>query len=264
MVGPTERVEFVCASESRRQVLGALASEPRRRQVVVSSAAASESAVYDAMNRLADSGFIYEREDGRWGLTGTGRAVADVLDRVGAVESVVETTGSYLDDHDLGVVPAPERRELHRLADPEVVDSPETDPFRAARRVRLAIANADHVSVLASVYHDRFAEALVEGDPDSVRLVLAPEILELDAEADGPTDDDGLALSERVDVRVAEAEFAMTVTGDGVYLSLPRLDGTYDPRTELVSESSTAADWGGSVFERYWERATPIEAFADS
>lgn len=256
MVGPTELVEFVCGSRARREVLGALAAEPRSRQAVVGEAEASESAVYDAMSRLADRGYLYEREDGRWALTGTGRAVADLLDRVGTVESAVTGTDPYFDEHDLGVVPAPERRELHRLDGCSVVDSPETDPFRAARTVQRALLDADRVSVLAPVYDDRFAEALVEGEPSSARLVLSPEILDLTPEtADGA---DQRRFADLVDVRVAETAFAMSVTESGVYLSLPYLDGTYDPGTELVAESDSAAAWGESVFERFWERATPV------
>ncbi|WP_256297456.1 helix-turn-helix transcriptional regulator [Haloarchaeobius salinus] len=262
MVGPTERVEFVCGSRSRQEVLIALASEPRERQAVVASTAASESAVYDALNRLSDRGFCYEREDGRVALTGTGRAVADLLERVGTVESVVEEARPYFDEHDLGVLPEPDRRELHQLAGCEVVDSPETDPFRAARRVRTAIADADDISVLAPVYDDRFADALLEGDPDAVRLVLDPEILELPPE-DDPNGDEPPPFAELVDIRVVPVEFAMTVTESGVYLSLPRLDGTYDPQTELVRESDDAADWGATVFERIWERAMPVEALLE-
>lgn len=262
MAGPTERVEFVCGSRSRQEVLATLASEPRERQAVVRTTGASESAVYDAMNRLSDRGFCYEREDGRWALTGTGRAVADLLERVGTVESVVDGTRPYFDEHDLDVLPEPDRRELHRLAGCEVVDSPETDPFRAARRVRTAIADADEVSVLAPVYDDRFAEALLEGDPDTVRLVLDPEILEL-APEDSANADDPPPFAELVDIRVAEVEFAMTVTESGVYLSLPQLDGTYDTQTELVRESTTAAEWGATVFERLWAAATPVEALAE-
>jgi len=262
MVGPTERVEFVCGSRSRQEVLLSLASEPRERQTVVASTSASESSVYDAMNRLSDRGFCYERDDGYWALTGTGRAVADLLDRVGTVESVVDDTRPYFDEHDLGVVPDADRRELHRLAGCEVVESPETDPFRAARRVRTAIAGADHVSILAPVYDDRFADALVESDPDSARLVLEPEILELAPEDDANADETP-PFAELVDIRVAELQFAMTVTDSGVFLSLPKLDGTYDPQTELVRESDAAADWGATLFERIWERATPVESLVE-
>jgi predicted transcriptional regulator len=262
MVGPTERVEFVCGSRSRQEVLVSLASEPRERQAVVASTTASESSVYDAISRLSDRGFCYERDDGYWALTGTGRAVADLLERVGTVESVVEDTRPYFDEHDLGVLPDAARKELHRLAGCEVVESPETDPFRAARRVRTAIADADHVSVLAPVYDDRFADALLEGDPDSARLVLDPEILELAPEDDANADEPP-PFAELVDIRVAEIQFAMTVTGSGVYLSLPRLDGTYDPQTELVRESDPAADWGATLFERIWERSRPVEALVE-
>jgi predicted transcriptional regulator len=260
MVGPTQRVEFVCSSAARRQVLATLASGPRPRQAVVTSSSASESSLYDAMNRLEERGFVYGRDDGTWAVTGTGRAVADLLGRVTTVESVVEDASSYLDGHDLGALPEAQRRELHRLDGCEVVDSPDTDPFRAARRVERAIADAERVSVLAPMYDDRFADALVGDDTRDRRLVLTPEILDSPpdvAEGDGGTDRE--ALLDQVDVRIAESPFAMAVTDDGVYLSLPHLDGSYDPRTELVAESAGAAEWGEAVFQTYWDAGAPVE-----
>ncbi|WP_435346945.1 helix-turn-helix transcriptional regulator [Haloarchaeobius sp. HRN-SO-5] len=263
MDGPTKRVEFVYGSAARRQVLGALADSSRSRQAVVASASASESAVYDAMKRLEDRGLVYEGDDGMWAVTGTGRAVADLLDRVGTVESVVEDSAAYLDSHDLGVVPAAQRCELHRLEGCEVVDSPETDPFRAARRVRRAIDSADRVSVVAPVYDDRLAEALVDGDATDRRLVLTPELLDEPPDVDdGDAGTDEDVLLDRVDVRVAASSLAMTVTGGGVYLSLPLLDGSYDPSTELVAESPAAAAWGESVFETFWRKGTPVDDLA--
>ncbi|WP_435358730.1 helix-turn-helix transcriptional regulator [Haloarchaeobius sp. DFWS5] len=255
MFGPTERVTFIWGSAARREVLGVLAASERPRQDVVEAADASESAVYDAMNRLKRRGYVFEREDGPWALTGTGQAFTDLLERVQTVEGVVDTAPDYWATHDLSALPESSRRELHKLDGSEVIHSPETDPFRASRYVESAIEHASEVAIVSPVYDDRFASALAASPAERPRLILTPDVLR--QTADTPTED--RHETDHMDIRVADAAFAMVVTGDGTYLSLPRLDGGYDPQTELVAESSAAVEWGREVYDALWADATPVE-----
>jgi len=51
------------------------------------------------------------------------------------------------------------------------------------------------------------------------------------------------------------------VTDEHLMLSLPTLDGQYDSRTELFATDERALAWGRDVFEHYWNRGRPEEAF---
>ncbi|WP_435333187.1 helix-turn-helix transcriptional regulator [Haloarchaeobius sp. TZWWS8] len=257
MRGPTERAAFVWGSAARREVLSELADDPRSRQTVVETADASESAVYDAINRLERRDYVFERDDGRWAVTGTGQLFTDLLRHVETVESVVETAPDYWAAHDLSVLPESPRRELHSLRGCEPIRSPEADPFRAARYVQNAIRRAQDAAIVAPMYDDRFAEALVESEDDSPRLLVTRELVE--------ETDDATATRHDVDdvrIRICDAAYAMAVTETGVYLSLPRLDGSYDPRTQLVAETTAAVEWGRSMFDQLWAAATPLSEVA--
>ncbi|WP_267639936.1 helix-turn-helix transcriptional regulator [Haloarchaeobius amylolyticus] len=257
MVGPTQRLGFVSNSAARRAVLHTLAEDARPRQAVVDAVSASESAVYDALNRLQRRGYVYERDDGDWALTGTGWAVHDLLDQIQAVEGVMDDAAEYWQTHDLSVLPECGRRTLNRLEGCSVVRSPDADPFRAARCVQDAIEGSASVDVIAPVYDDRFADALVDCDDPSPRLLVTPQLLEGAVETDGPAEEE----TAHLDVRVTTAGFAMAVTEDQVCVSLPKLEGGYDAKTELVARSPESVEWGASVFERVWDEATPVEAF---
>ncbi|WP_439026769.1 helix-turn-helix transcriptional regulator [Haloarchaeobius sp. DT45] len=258
MVGPTQRLEFVWNSTARRAVLHTLASSPRPRQAVVDAADASESAVYDALNRLQRRGYVYERDDGDWALTGTGWAVRDLLDKIQTVEDVLDDCERYWETHDLSVLPECARRNLNRLDGCSVVRSPDADPFRAARCVKDTISGSSDVDVIAPVYDDRFADALVSCDDPHPRLLVTPDLLRETARTEGPSED----ATAHLDIRVAPAEFAMAATEHGFCLSLPTLDGRYDPQSELVAETRAGAAWAEMVFEDVWSDATPVEEFA--
>ncbi|WP_435318735.1 helix-turn-helix transcriptional regulator [Haloarchaeobius sp. TZWSO28] len=259
MVGPTQRLEFVWNSRARRTVLHTLAASPRPRQEVVEAAPASESAIYDALNRLQRRGYIYERDDGDWALTGTGWAVRDLLDEIQAVEGVLADAEEYWRNHDVSALPECGRRNLNQLDGCEVVESPDTDPFRAARCVKQTIADAAEVDVIAPVYDDRFADALIGCDDPTPRLLVTPELLKETEGTTGPSEE----ATAHLDIRVTTAEFAMALTDGGLCLSLPTLDGCYDPQSELVIETEAGIEWGKSVFETVWTDATPVDAFVE-
>lgn len=251
----TDVVEFVLGSDARREVLARLAQAPASGRTVVRGSDASESAAYDALARLANRGLAVETEEGTWRLTGAGRLVADAVARCTAVGEVVESDVDYWATHDATGLPERFRRSIDRLAGCSVVRSPETDPYRAARRTERAIREADSVSIVAPVYSDRHAEALLETDAAAARLVMTPEMVErlLRDEPDGPEGDLG-----EVAIRVTPAAVSMTVTDHQLLFSLPNEDGGFDATSEVVADAPEAIRWGRRLFEHYWTEATPV------
>lgn len=248
-------VEFVLGSDARREVLGHLADAPASSRAVVRASHASESAAYDALARLGDRGLAVEAENGEWRLTGAGRLVAEAVGRCTALGEVVASDVDYWAAHDVTGLPERFRRSIDRLAGCEVVRSPDTDPYRAGRRGERAIREAESVAIVAPIYSDRHAEALLETDATRVRLIVTPEMIErmLRDEPDGPDGDVG-----DVAIRVQPASISLTVTDRELLFSLPDEDGSFDATSEVVSESSEAIRWGRRLFEHYWADGTPV------
>lgn len=249
-------VEFVLGSDARREVLTRLAEAPASGRTVVGSSDASESAVYDALSRLGDRGLATETEDGKWRLTGAGWLVADAVARCDAVGEVVAGDVDYWATHDPTGLPERFRRSVDRLAGCEVVRSPDTDPYRAARRTERAIREAESVAIVAPVYSDRHAEALIESDAAQARLIMTPAMIERMLR-DGPEGPDGDVGD--VGIRVQPAAISLTVTDGALLFSLPDDEGAFDATTEVVAESAEAIRWGRRLFEHYWTDATPVE-----
>ncbi|WP_460920758.1 helix-turn-helix transcriptional regulator [Salinarchaeum chitinilyticum] len=251
----TGAVSFVLGSAARREVLSRLADGEDSGRGIVVAADASESAVYDALGRLADRGLVTETADGTWGLTGAGRLVADTVERCERLDGVIGGDTDYWASHDPTGLPASFRRSIDRLECCEVVRSPDTDPYRAARRVERAIEDARTVAIVAPVYSDRHAEALLESDAERSRLVMTPGMVSriVEDEPAGPEPNlDGLSI------RVQPAAISMTVTDGSLLFSLPTPAGSFDATTEVVAEGDAAIEWGRSLFEHYWERGTPV------
>ncbi|NHN48642.1 DUF1724 domain-containing protein [Halostella sp. JP-L12] len=252
-----DSLSFVVGSAARREVLAALAPGPATRGEVLDAARSSKSSVYDALNKLEEHGLVHQRADDTWATTSAGQVLSDAITRCERTGDVLDSEAAYWEEHDATDIPERFRAEFHALEGYEVVRSPDTDPYRASRVVADTIASVGRVSVVAPVYHDRYADAMNQSPDADRRLVITPDVLEQLVE-DAP---DGPEGADHVESRVYAAEFAMVVSDDTLLLSLPTLDGSYDPHTEVVAETDAAIDWGERLFERIWERATDAERF---
>ena len=251
----TGAVAFVLGSEARREVLARLADCDDSGRGVVTACEASESAVYDALGRLADRGYVEETTEGAWRLTGAGRLVADTVERCERLDCIIGGDTEYWAAHDPTGLPAEFRRTIDRLECCEVVRSPDTDPYRAARSVERAIDSANTVAIVAPIYSDRHAEALLETDAERRRLIMTPGMVArlLEDEPAGPDTELG-----DLSIRVQPAAISMTVTDGSLLFSLPTPDGSFDATSEVVAEGDAAIEWGRRLFEHYWERGTPV------
>lgn len=257
----TGTVAFVLGSNARREVLARLADGKAGGAGIVAACDASESAAYDALGRLADRGLVAETDDGDWRLTGAGRLVADTVERCERLDAVIGSETAYWATHDPTELPERFRRSIDRLECCKVVDSPDEDPYRAARRTERAIETARTVAIVAPVYSDRHAEALLETDAERRRLLMTPEMVSrlLEDEPAGPDADLG-----DLQVRVQPAAISMTVTDERLLFSLPTPGGGFDATSEVLAERDAAIQWGRRLFEHYWERGTPVRQWIAS
>ncbi|WP_435174295.1 helix-turn-helix transcriptional regulator [Halorussus sp. AFM4] len=241
-------VEFVTGSAARTEVLAAVTGGTGSTAAILDRVPASESAVYGALAELEDCELIRKVRSDRWEPTGTGRIVSEVIDEQRRTESVLRTDSEYWRTHDATALPRLFRTSLSALADADVVRATDTDPNRVVREVRSRIESADTIDIVAPIYHDEYVAALRSGGDTSARLVLGTAVIDQLADAEDGYEE----MPETVDVRVRPVSFALTVTDDCALLSLPRLDGSYDSRTEVIAESDEAREWSRWLFERYW------------
>ncbi|RBI64172.1 hypothetical protein DMJ13_06700 [halophilic archaeon] len=248
-------VEYVLRSGARTNVLMAVSEGANSTQTLLDSDLASESAVYNALTELQDQGLIHEPCSKRWAPTGAGAVVAGLIERQRETESVLGADPEYWQNHDVTALPPAFRTRLADLAGGVVVRATDTQPSRAIRETERRLAEPDSVAVLAPIYNERFDAAAQDGD--SLELILDAGVI--DDLREGADEDESEADID--EVRVAEFSFAMTVTDDCLMLSLPTLDGSYDPSTEFIAESERARRWGRQLFDCYWEDAQALEAY---
>jgi predicted transcriptional regulator len=251
-------VEFVLSSTVRADVVESIGADRKTTDELLAELAASTSAVYSALGELDEQGLVAETEEG-WRLTGSGRVLADIVAHRERCERVLAASSDYFETHDTSVLPGEFRLRIGALAGGQLVTATETEPQRAVREVSDRVAAADSARVISPIYVDSYAEAMP--DSQTSKLLLGDTLVEslLDS---GRAQVEGSPFEE-CEVRTGAVGVALAVTDEELLLSLPRLDGGYDSETELVVETERARAWGDRLFEHYWQRAQPLEAFAD-
>lgn len=248
-------VGHVLGSSVRTDVLTAVTAGPQPMASLIASVDASESAVYNAVADLERKGLVRSLDDG-WDATGSGQLVADLLEQQGNLCRLL--SDDYWPAHDVSALPRRFRIRLTELAEAEVFHASDTDPHATVREVTDRVERAGNdIDIVTPIYQAEYGAVMP--DHPSARLVVdttvAVEALE---RAANPGD---VRQWEDTAVRVLDVDVGVGVTENEVMLSLPTIDGTYDSRTEVLAEDDRAMAWGQDLFEYYWDRATPNEAF---
>lgn len=246
--------DAVFTSSVRQSVLAELGERPRQRRDLLDDVDASKSAVYNALNELRDRDLVREGRSRRWETTGLGDLVADYVAQRERTSAVLEGHADYWTAYDPSGLPEPFAASLGALAGCDRLTAPDAEPFRSITEVVDIIESAETVSIVAPMYHDRYAAALECAAVDAdVRLVIDETVLH---DVEGREDADWDA--DNPEVRIASTAFMIIVTDEALVLALPREDGSFDIEGKLVARGARALEWGERLFEHVWRAGTPL------
>lgn len=255
----TDVVAFVLTSAARRAVVDQLTEGSADSATLVAETTTSQSATYDAINRLQDQGLIVSTDDDCWSLTALGWMVGDLLDRATRLNNIAVMDCTFWETHDLSGLPERFRRQLDQIDGCSIIESPDPDPYRAARRLKQAIEDAtEYALILAPVYDYRRTEAMLESEVPDRRVVMTPALARrlLEDDPDQPEGPAGFPI------RVAPVGASMVATESEVLFSLPvHGEDCYDDSTVVHAEGDEAVDWGRRLFEHHWEGAPAVESY---
>lgn len=244
--GSRTPVQFVMDSTVRESVVVELDEATRSTRDLVIALDGSESSIYAAVSTLAERGLLVRRDD-ELRLTGTGHIVVAAVKRRRRIERVLDVDEPYWERHETIVLPESALENLGSLASCRILRAPKSDPNRVRRRLRERMDAADSVDVVTTVYEPAYADNLQSAPDDRSRVILSEDVARA---AQARISE---SAGERAEFKVADVSFSLTVTDQAVFLSLPTLDGAYDPTTTVVAESTAALEWGEALFERCWD-----------
>jgi predicted transcriptional regulator len=254
-------IEFVASSATRESVLRAVADAPVTTRDLCELVDGSESAVYAATSDLRKRSLLESRdgEDDRWHLTGTGVVVAEAVTRRRRLDDLLASDPDYWANHDSSVLPDSFRCRLPSLTEATVNRTSAADPTGLVRLLHERIRSSAEVDVVSTVHFPGLGQTLREVCSERPgRLVVTDAVID-----EIRQHDDGVVpIPEHLSLRVADVAYTLAITDETTFVSLPTMDGEYDPRTELVAEDDEAHRWGRDLFEHCWARATPIEDVA--
>lgn len=253
-------LQFVLSSSVRADILRAVADGTHTTDALLADLDASSSAVYSALGRLEDASLL-EPDGDDWLLTGSGQLVADFVERREGLDLLLEEAAEYLATHATGSIPQPFRDRMSELAGVEILEATDTTPRGVVTELTERLEETESADILTPIYDEAYRGALPAIE-DS-RVVFDEGVLETAVDAaDAPADVEA-AIDRYADepIRITPTDFALVVTDDALWLSLPTLSGGYDARTEFVVETEQARQWGRDVFEVFWAEATPLEPY---
>lgn len=253
--GPASFVEFVTSSATRESVLCRLAESPATRQQLCAELEGSESGVYAATNELDGRGLI-RREGDEWSLTGIGLVVSEVVSNRRRLDELLASNTDYWRTHDATALPESFRCRLQSLRESDVIQVSDADPAGILRLIHEQLVDSERVAVVAPVHFPNLGQTLRSVcDEYPCRLVVTNAVVE-----EVRRHDEGVVpVPKNLSIRVLDVDFALAVTDEMSFLSLPTLDGEYDARTEVVADDEESMEWSLDLFEWSWRRATPIE-----
>jgi predicted transcriptional regulator len=244
-------IAFVTSSSVRTDVLLCIAEVQSPTDSLLDRVDASESAVYNALTALERRSLVVDGDDG-WRANGKGRLVAEMLSTQRSLNSVLGS--AYWETHDTSPIPPSLAVRMGELSDCEVIRADDADPYEVVREVTTRLGGSDDVDIVSPIYQPDYVEMMP--DSGSARLVLHPSVLETALES---SEDTVVREFEATPVRVHEVPFSLGVTESCLVLSLPTLDGAYDPQSSVVDESTSGIEWGRDLFEHFWTEARPVE-----
>jgi predicted transcriptional regulator len=248
-------VDFVASSATRESVLLALGDAPATTRELCAEVRHSESGVYAATSDLERRELI-RREGDEWSLTGLGLVVVDVATHRRGVDDLLDADRDYWRTHDTTTLPKPYRYRLPALLGADVIRVSDADPAGVVRLIRERLVASKRVAVVAPVHFPDLGRTLREVCADNPgRLVVTDDVIEEIRRHDRGE----VPVPANLSIRVADANFALAVTDETSFLSLPTFDGGYDPKSEIVATDDEATEWTRDLFEWTWRRATPIE-----
>ncbi|WP_245781293.1 helix-turn-helix transcriptional regulator [Halopelagius inordinatus] len=243
------------SSTTRESVLCRLVDSRATTQDLCAELEGSESGIYAATSELHERGLIRRDDDDEWSLTGIGLVVSEVVSDRRRLDELLASDADYWRTHDATALPNSFRGRLQSLREADVIRVSDADPAGIVRLIHEQLVGSERVAVVAPVHFPNLGRTLrtvCREHPG--RLVVTDAVIE----AIRRHDDGVVPVPENLSIRVLDVEFALAVTDETTFLSLPTLDGEYDAKTEIVADDEESMEWALDLFEWSWRRAMPI------
>lgn len=240
----------------RAPILQSLLDEPKDKARLRQVVPVSRSTINRGLRELESRGFV-ERDDGEYRPTLAGRIAFESVEEFTGRLAGIDATADLLGELDQASPFSPVV-----LSGVEVVRPDRTTPDRPFERVASFVESAHEVRGVLSAASERYVDLYADRVDDGLRVsaVLAPRVTSRltsqYADAAGRIFAAETTAFRELDDRLP---FGVTLgeTPDGTTVCVT-IYGDYGVAGVLVNDATAAVEWGESVFDDAWERATPL------
>ncbi|WP_276270827.1 helix-turn-helix transcriptional regulator [Haloarcula litorea] len=253
-------VQFLTGSAQRWHLLSALHESPARPRDLCESVDATRTTIQRILAGFREREWV-RKEDGRYGLTVTGRRIHDRYRALLAEAERAREFGPLASN--LGHVT--EDLPTAALEDGELTVSTSGNPLAAVSRFtewfRAAQGDVRAVSpIVAEPFNDIGAELLDDGT--TIEFVIDASVLERSRSEYEDSFERGLD-DDRIDIYVHPEPLSLGLVVDEGRCCLAAYDDGNNIRAVLESEDDAVYEWVRRLYERRRDRADPLTAVAD-
>lgn len=272
--------EFVITSSVRRDIVGQLSRETTPTSELLSEISASNSAIYDALSTLEESGILSEGTSG-WELTAHGQLVADLAENWQTTDEFLTQEPAYWKTHRVDIVPPEFRRRLPEIGAYEIVRDGPREPNKHEEVIISRLERADHCELTTSFYSKKFEDAIPNSTETRMLVTREVAAIAISRFIDGLRE--SLLKPEECVRRLTQCRFTFVVTDDCLLFRLPvttapesddpsgsesadRQVPSYsltETTATFISETESAVQWGTDLFASLWDESESLEPYLE-
>jgi predicted transcriptional regulator len=242
-------------SERKMQILKLLSEKPLNTKELSAMLKISKAAVLGHIKGLMSENIVRITSESNFAITSKGLVAKTLIENYRKNMKTIERDENFWRINDVSCIPEFLFLRLHELGEYRVIWSNGSEIMRHQKEFELALLEADWVRIVSSVLFPNYLpiSAKVCRKADFAAVITESVLYTLWKEFGENLGLIGGKIRIHNSIRLA-----CIVTDSVLCLGLHLPDGTYNSRCGLISECSSAVEWGYSLFEWFWNRAKPL------
>lgn len=237
-----------------------LLEEPRSLSDIRAHFDVTSSSIIPRIKDLLQASLMV-KDDGKYQLTTTGTILAKKLRALDNLGGIIETTGQFLNEHDLSPIPAKLMDRIDELGNCKVITN-ELEHITATHdQIYSNLPKSGKIMGISPVLDPEYPKiyyALVKrGIP--VSIIVTKNIFRKIEKDYSSFLTEYLSCDNAKMYVVDQARLVLVSTDEFLSMYLYNKNGAFDSMNSLYSSDESAVNWGEELFEEYLRKAKEIK-----
>ncbi|TGC07496.1 helix-turn-helix transcriptional regulator [Methanolobus halotolerans] len=253
-------LDVIFASDKRKNVLLILKNSPKEMEALLKSLKTTRQALLPQMRILEDHHLITRLSD-VYKLTTIGELIADEMIPLLYTVNVLDHDIDFWGERDLEFIPPELLDRIHELGEYEINEPSISNIHELNKEFTETSATSSKMCAVTTIFHPNFMDlfALWTQNRTEITMVISEELFQKLKE-DYLREFQELLDDNYIRFYLYDKPFNFVyfaLNDECILMTMLTKEGWYDNK-ELISLSSTALEWGRSLFAHYLKDSRPI------